>query len=301
MEKKSAFIAIIGSPNVGKSSILNAMIGQKISIVSAKPQTTRTRITGILTKNETQLVFLDTPGVHKPRTQLGSFMTKTVKSSVSSADGCLFVVEAGRALKAEEMELLKRIKNFKLPTVLAINKIDLLKDKSSLIAQIGDISKFFDFWAVVPVSAKTADGLDILIDELKRFAVEGGHFFDDDAFTDQPERVIVAEIIREKILNLVDEEIPHGIAVCVEKMRDRENADLMDIDAVIYCEKNNHKGILIGKHGSMLKKIGSFARAEIENFLGTKINLQLWIKVKEDWRNRTNLLRNFGFDEKIFK
>ena len=301
MEKKSAFIAIIGSPNVGKSSILNAMIGQKISIVSAKPQTTRTRITGILTKNETQLVFLDTPGVHKPRTQLGSFMTKTVKSSVSSADGCLFVVEAGRALKAEEMELLKKIKNFKLPTVLAINKIDLLKDKSSLIAQIGDISKFFDFWAVVPISAKTADGLDILIDELKRFAVEGGHFFDDDAFTDQPERVIVAEIIREKILNLVDEEIPHGIVVCVEKMRDRENADLMDIDAVIYCEKNNHKGILIGKHGSMLKKIGSFARAEIENFLGTKINLQLWIKVKEDWRNRTNLLRNFGFDEKIFK
>lgn len=301
MKKKSAFIAIIGSPNVGKSSILNAMIGQKISIVSAKPQTTRTRITGILTKNETQLVFLDTPGVHKPRTQLGSFMTKTVKSSVSSADGCLFVVEAGRALKAEEMELLKKIKNFKLPTVLAINKIDLLKDKSSLIEQIGDISKFFDFWAVVPVSAKTADGLDILIDELKRFAVEGGHFFDDDAFTDQPERVIVAEIIREKILNLVDEEIPHGIAVCVEKMRDRENADLMDIDAVIYCEKNNHKGILIGKHGSMLKKIGSFARAEIENFLGTKINLQLWIKVKEDWRNRTNLLRNFGFDEKIFK
>lgn len=301
MEKKSAFIAIIGSPNVGKSSILNAMIGQKISIVSAKPQTTRTRITGILTKNETQLVFLDTPGVHKPRTQLGSFMTKTVKSSVSSADGCLFVVEAGRALKAEEMELLKKIKNFKLPTVLAINKIDLLKDKSSLIAQIGDISKFFDFWAVVPISAKTADGLDILIDELKRFAVEGGHFFDDDAFTDQPERVIVAEIIREKILNLVDEEIPHGIVVCVEKMRDRENADLMDIDAVIYCEKNNHKGILIGKHGSMLKKIGSFARAEIENFWGTKINLQLWIKVKEDWRNRTNLLRNFGFDEKIFK
>ncbi len=301
MEKKSAFIAIIGSPNVGKSSILNAMIGQKISIVSAKPQTTRTRITGILTKNETQLVFLDTPGLHKPRTQLGSFMTKTVKSSVSSADGCLFVVEAGRALKAEEMELLKKIKNFKLPTVLAINKIDLLKDKSSLFAQIDDISKFFDFWAVVPVSAKTADGLDILIDELKRFAVEGGHFFDDEAFTDQPERVIVAEIIREKILNLVDEEIPHGIAVCVEKMRDRENADLMDIDAVIYCEKNNHKGILIGKHGSMLKKIGSFARAEIENFLGTKINLQLWIKVKEDWRNRPNLLRNFGFDEKIFK
>ncbi len=300
MEKKSAFIAIVGIPNVGKSSILNTIIGEKISIVSAKPQTTRIRITGVLTRDETQLVFLDTPGLHKPKTQLGSFMTKSIKSSISSVDICLFVVEANRDLKPGEAELIKKLKNLNLPTVLAINKIDLLQDKSSLIPQINNISELFDFSAIVPVSAKTADGIDLLINELKKLAVEGSHFFDGDAFTDQPERVIVAEIIREKILNLVNDEIPHGVAVCVEKMREREDSALIDIDAVIYCEKNNHKGILIGKNGSMLKKIGSFARVDIENFFETKINLQLWIKVKEDWRNKPNLLRNFGFDEKNF-
>lgn len=301
MEKKSAFVAIVGVPNVGKSSMLNAMIGQKISIVSSKPQTTRTRIMGILTQDETQLVFIDTPGIHKPKNQLGQYMEKSIKESVSSVDACLMVIEAGKDLKEEELKLIKRLKNMNLPTILAINKIDMLQDKSVIMKQINEVSNLNDFLAIVPMSAKTRDGMDSLIDELKKVAVQPGHFFEEDALTDQPERVIVAEIIREKILRLIDKEIPHGIAVCVEKMRDREDGkNLVDIDAVIYCEKNSHKGILIGKQGAMLKKIGSHARRDIENFLGVKVNLQLWIKVKEDWRNRAGLLRNFGFNEKDF-
>ena len=301
MEKKSAFIAIVGVPNVGKSSMLNAMIGQKISIVSSKPQTTRTRIMGILTQGETQLVFIDTPGIHKPKNQLGQYMEKSIKESVSSVDACLMVIEAGKPLREEELKLIKRLKNMNLPTILAINKIDMLQEKSIIMQQINEISNLNDFLAIVPMSVKTRDGMDSLIDELKKVAVQPGHFFEEDALTDQPERVIVAEIIREKILRLVDKEIPHGIAVCVERMRDREDGkNLVDIDAVIYCEKNSHKGILIGKQGTMLKKIGSHARRDIENFLGTKVNLQLWIKVKEDWRNRAGLLRNFGFNEKDF-
>lgn len=300
MGNKSAFIAIVGVPNVGKSSLLNALLGQKISIVSAKPQTTRNRIMGILTQAETQLVFIDTPGIHTPKTQLGRYMEKSIKSSILSVDICLFVVEAGKDLKLSELKLIKKLKNLKLPVILAINKIDILQDKSVLMQQISKTSELIDLVAVVPVSAETHDGLDILVSELKKIATCEGHFFQDDALTDQPERVIVAEIIREKILQLVDKEIPHGVAVCVEKMRDRGDGSLIDIDATIYCEKNTHKGILIGKQGAMLKKIGSLARADIENFFDTKINLQIWIKVKEDWRNRAGLLRNFGFDEKNF-
>ena len=300
MENKSAFIAIVGVPNVGKSSLLNALLGQKISIVSAKPQTTRNRIMGILTQTETQLVFIDTPGIHTPKTQLGRYMEKSIKSSILSVDSCLFVVEAGKDLKPSELKLIKKLKNLQLPVILAINKIDILQDKSVLMQQISKISELIDLAAVVPVSAKTHDGLDILVSELKKIATCEGHFFQDDALTDQPERVIVAEIIREKILQLVDKEIPHGVAVCVEKMHDRDDGSLMDVDATIYCEKNTHKGILIGKQGAMLKKIGSLARADIENFFETKVNFQIWIKVKEDWRNRAGLLRNFGFDEKNF-
>lgn len=299
MGNKSAFIAIIGVPNVGKSSLLNALLGQKISIVSAKPQTTRTRIMGILTENKIQFVFIDTPGIHTPKTQLGHYMEKSVKSSISSVDCCLFVAEAGKNLKPAELKLIKKLKNLKLPVILAINKIDALCDKSVLMQQISQISELIDLTAVVPISAKTLDGLNILCAELKKIAVCEGHFFQDDALTDQPERVIVSEIIREKILRLVDKEIPHGIAVCVEKMCER-NDDLMDINAIIYCEKNTHKGILIGKQGSMLKKIGSLARMDIESFFGVKVNLQVWVKVKEDWRNKAGLLRNFGFDEKNF-
>lgn len=300
MEKKSAFVAIVGVPNVGKSSILNALLGQKISIVSAKPQTTRNRIMGILTASDVQLVFIDTPGIHTPKTQLGHYMEKSIKSSISSVDNCLFVVEAGKNLRPAELKLIEKLKKLEMPVVLAINKIDTLSDKSILMQQIAQLSELLDFTAVVPISAKNADGLDVLVGELKKLATCEGHFFQDDALTDQPERVIVAEIIREKILQLVDKEIPHGVAVCVEKMRDREDGSLMDVDATIYCEKSTHKGILIGKQGSMLKKIGSLARADIEAFFGTKVNLQVWIKVKEDWRNKAGLLRNFGFDERNF-
>lgn len=300
MGNKSAFIAIIGVPNVGKSSLLNALLGQKISIVSTKPQTTRNRIMGILTQAETQLVFIDTPGVHTPKTQLGHYMEKSIKNSILSVDSCLFVVEAGKNLKASELKLIKKLKNLKFPVILAINKIDVLQDKSVLMKQISQISELINLAAVVPISAKAHDGLDVLLSELKKVATCEGHFFQDDALTDQPERVIVSEIIREKILQLIDKEIPHGVAVCVEKMRDRGDGSLMDIDATIYCEKTTHKGILIGKHGTMLKKIGSLARSDIENFFDTKVNLQVWVKVKEDWRNRAGLLKNFGFDEKNF-
>lgn len=300
MEKKSAFVAIVGVPNVGKSSILNALLGQKISIVSSKPQTTRIRIMGILTCGETQLVFIDTPGIHRPKTQLGNYMEKSIKSSVSSADSCLFVVEAGKKLKPAEIDLIKKLKRLDLPVILAINKIDVLQDKSVLMQQIEQLSEMLDFVAVVPISARTRDGLDILTDELKKIAVCEGHFFQEDELTDQPERVIVAEIIREKILQLTDKEIPHGIAVCVERMRARDDDSLIDIDVTVYCEKNTHKGILIGKQGFMLKKIGSLARNDIENFFEAKVNLQIWVKVKEDWRNRAGLLKDFGFDEKNF-
>lgn len=300
MENKSAFIAIVGVPNVGKSSLLNALLGQKISIVSAKPQTTRNRIMGILTEKETQLVFIDTPGVHLPKTQLGHYMEKSIKSSISSVDSCLFVAEAGRDLKSAELSLLKKLKKLDLPVILAINKIDTLQNKSTLMPQIAQFSELFNFGAVVPVSAKTHDGLDVLLYELKKMANCEGHFFQDDALTDQPERVLISEIIREKILQLVDKEIPHGVAVCVEKMRERDDGSLMDIHAIIYCEKNSHKGILIGNQGVMLKKIGSLARADIENFFDMKVNLQIWIKVKKDWRNKSAILRSFGFDEKNF-
>lgn len=300
MGKKSAFVAIVGVPNVGKSSILNSLLGQKISIVSAKPQTTRTRIMGILTDSDIQLVFIDTPGVHTPRTQLGHYMDKSIKSSISSVDCCLLVVEAGKSLNPAELNLLKKLKKLDLPVILAINKIDLLGDKSVLMQQITHISEFLEFTAVVPISVRNGDGMHILVDELKKLANCDGHFFQEDELTDQPERVIVAEIIREKILHLVDKEIPHGVAVVVEKMRDRNDGNLMDIDVIIYCEKKSHKGILIGKNGYMLKKIGSLARADIENFFDTKVNLQIWIKVKEDWRNKNGLLKNFGFNDKDF-
>lgn len=298
MGKKSAFVAIVGVPNVGKSSILNALIGQKVSIVSAKPQTTRTRIMGVLTKGETQLVFVDTPGTHEPKTRLGQYMEKSVRSSIASVDSCLLVVVAGKNLKPAEVKLIKSLKSLKVPVILAINKVDLLRDKSVLMRQISEVSSMIDCVAVVPISAKTGDGLEVLLDELKKVAVCEGHFFPDDALTDQTESVLVAEIIREKILRVTREEVPHGVAVRVEGMSEREDGHLMDIDATIYCEKATHKGILIGKHGDMLKEIGTQARVEIENFFDINVNLQIWVKVKEDWRNRAELLKNFGFDEK---
>lgn len=295
---KTAFIAIVGKANVGKSSILNRLIGSKIAIVSSKPQTTRTRIMGVLTtEDNVQLVFTDTPGFHKPKNKLGEKMVQAVSDSISGVDSCLFVVDANdEKLNTAELELIKKFKTEKMTVVLAINKIDMLKDKTELMKKIAELSALYDFKAVVPVSAQTGDGLDALLDELKALSVESIHFFPDDTLTDQPERVLVAEIIREKMLRLLDKEIPHGTAVAIERMRERDDGSIMDVEATIYCERESHKGIIIGKGGQMLKKISTYARQDIESFFDIKVNLQCWVKVKEDWRNREGIIHNFGLD-----
>ncbi len=295
---KTAFIAIVGKANVGKSSILNRLIGSKIAIVSSKPQTTRTRIMGVLTTEDNiQLVFTDTPGFHKPKNKLGEKMVQAVSDSISGVDSCLFVVDANdEKLNTAELELIKKFKAEKMTVVLAINKIDMLKDKTELMKKIAEISALYDFKAVVPVSAQSGDGIDDLLDELKALSVESIHFFPDDTLTDQPERVLVAEIIREKMLRLLDKEIPHGTAVAIERMHERDDGGIMDVEAMIYCERESHKGIIIGKGGQMLKKISTFARQDIENFFDIKVNLQCWVKVKEDWRNREGIIHNFGLD-----
>ena len=294
-----AFIAIVGRPNVGKSSILNRLLGEKIAIVTNKPQTTRTRIMGVLTEGNHQLVFTDTPGMHKARTSLGKYMVKSVTETVSGADACLLVVDATEEISDTERELIERMKTMSLPCVLAINKTDIVKEKSSIMKVILDYTKLYDFEAVVPVSAKKSEGMDELKEELKKLANEGGHFFDADTLTDQPERQLASEMIREKLLLSLDKEIPHGTAVVIEKMRQRDDG-ILDIEATIYCERDSHKGIIIGKGGAMLKKVSSKARADMENFFDCKVNLQTWVKVKEDWRNRDGLLRNFGFDSSDF-
>ena len=296
---KSAFIAIVGRPNVGKSSLLNRLLGQKIAIVSAKPQTTRNRITGVLTEGEYQLVFFDTPGMHKPKNTLGKYMVRSVNESVGGVDCCMLVVEAGRDPGQTELNLIEKFRSLHMPAILAINKIDMLAEKDVLMKQILAYTQLYDFDAVVPVSAQDGSGMSELLDELKKEAGEGGHFFDDDTLTDQPERVIVAEIIREKILRLTDKEIPHGTAVLIEKMKTRDNG-ILDIDATVYCERETHKRIIIGKNGAMLKKISSYARQDIERFFDCKVFLQTWVKVKEDWRNRAQLVQNFGYDERNF-
>ncbi len=295
---KTAFIAIVGKANVGKSSILNRLLGSKIAIVSDKPQTTRTRIMGVLTTDDNvQLVFTDTPGYHRPHNKLGEKMVQAVSDSISGVDACLLVVEAGeKQLNAAEEALLQKIKQAHIPTLLAINKIDMLKNKEDLMAQIAAVSAACDFEAVIPVSAADGNGMDILLDELKKQAFESEHFFPDDTLTDQPERVLAAEMIREKMLRLLSKEIPHGIAVSIEKMRMRDESDIVDVEAVIYCERESHKGIIIGKGGAMLKKISTFARQDMERFFDCKINLKCWVKVKEGWRNREGLIHNFGLD-----
>ena len=297
---KTAFIAIVGRPNVGKSSILNKMLGEKIAIVSSKPQTTRTRIMGVLTEKDSQLVFIDTPGLHKPRNSLDKYMLRSINESVAGVDMCVLVVEADRKISEEEQQLIEKFKSADIPALLAINKIDTINDKTVLAAQINEISSLYDFCAVVPCSAQTGSGIDILKDEMRKLAPEGDFMFDEDTLTDQPERVIAAEIIREKLLRLLEREVPHGSAVFVERMKERESADIIDIDAVIYCERDSHKGIIIGKGGSMLKRIGTYARQDMEKFFDCKINLQIWVKVKEDWRNRESILRSLGYDENEF-
>lgn len=295
---KTAFIAIVGKTNVGKSSILNRLIGSKLAIVSPKPQTTRTRIVGVLTDEDgVQLVFTDTPGFHRPRNRLGERMVRAAGESIEEAEGCLLVLDAAdRALSADEEALLQRLRAKKLPAVLALNKIDTLKSREALALKIVSASQKYDFAAVVPVSARTGEGLDALLSELKKSAVESVHFFPDDVLTDQPERVLAGELIREKMLWLLQREIPHGTAVCIESMRERPGGNLMDVTAVIYCEKESHKGIIIGRGGSMLKKISSLARRDMEAFFGVHINLKCWVKVRADWRNREGLIHNFGLD-----
>ena len=297
--RKTAFTAIIGKPNVGKSSVLNRLLGQKIAIVSARPQTTRTKITGVLTEGDTQLVFTDTPGFHKPKTKLGEKMVKAVDDSIAGVDSCLLVVEPSGEIKETELELLEKLKSEKAPVILAINKIDTVAKKEELMVRIDRFSRLYDFSAVVPVSALTGEGIDELKDELKKLAVESEFFFPEDALTDQTERVLAAEMIREKMLYKLNDEIPHGTAVSIEKMSERENKNgetVLDIEAVIYCEKESHKGIIIGKGGAMLKAVSSSARIELEQFFACKVNLQCWVKVKEGWRNREGLIHNFGLD-----
>lgn len=298
-KQSSAFVAIVGKPNVGKSSLLNKLLGEKIAIVTSKPQTTRTKITGVLTKDETQFVFIDTPGFHKPKTKLSDNMVKAVNTSIRDVDVVMMVVEPMGKLNEAELELLQSIKSQKMKSVLVINKIDLLSDKERLIERINEINAIHSFDSVVPISVLQDDGVDLVLDELKKYAEEGVHFFPDDALTDQPERVIVAEIIREKLLLNLRQEIPHGTAVVIEKMRERDDKDLIDIDAVIYCEKDRHKGMIIGKGGECLKKIAHDARLDIESFLDIKVNLKCWVKVQEDWRNKDSMIKNFGlsFDE----
>ncbi len=286
----------MGCPNAGKSTILNRLLGQKVAIVSPKPQTTRTRIMGVLTKNGTQLVFTDTPGYHKPKTKLGENMVKAVENSISDVDACLLVVEPRGELRPAEEQLIKRFNKEKIPAVLAINKIDTVPDKSELMERIMMFSKLYDFEAIVPVSATGGSGMNDLLDELMKLAFESEHFFPDDTLTDQPEKVIASEIIREKMLRLIDKEIPHGTAVAIERFHERDDADIIDIDATVYCEKESHKGIIIGKNGDMLKKVLTRARIDLERMLGCKVNLKCRVKVKDDWRNRDGLIHNFGLD-----
>jgi GTP-binding protein Era len=292
---RSGFIAIVGRPNVGKSTLLNAILGEKIAIVSNKPQTTRNKITGVLTKGDTQLVFLDTPGLHRARTKLGEYMVKTINSSIVDVDCAVLVVEPLKEQANAELEILQKLKDLGVPVVLAINKIDKFTEKEALMPVLTAWSKVFDFIAIVPVSAQNKSGIEPLTNEIIKLMPSGPKYFDEDALTDQPEREVAAEIIREKLLRLISDEIPHGTAVTIEKMHERDNGEMVDIEAVIYCEKESHKGIIIGKGGSMLKKVGSNARADIEKMIGCKVNLKLWVKVKDDWRNKEGALKNFGF------
>ena len=293
MNTKSAFVAIVGKPNVGKSSLLNTLLGEKIAIVSSKPQTTRTRITGVLTEDVYQWVFLDTPGFHKPKTKLSGHMNKVVTTSVADVDLALFVVEPMGKMTEEELSLVEQFQSRRLPAILVVNKIDLIT-KEQLLSRIAELSALYPFQAVVPISVAEGEGISVLMDELRAHTEEGPHFFPDDTLTDQPERAIAAEIIREKILRNMRDEIPHGTAVDIEKMREREEGGILDIEATIYCERDSHKGMIIGKGGAMLKKIASEARADLEAFLDVKVNLKCWVKVRDDWRNSEKAIRQVG-------
>ena len=295
MISKTAMITICGRPNVGKSTLTNALVGEKIAIVSNKPQTTRNRSSAVVTRGDTQFVIIDTPGVHKPRTRLGDYMVNVVKVSVADVDAVMLLVEPIANIGRQEEELIARIKETGVPAILVINKIDTV-EKTELLEVMALYSAAHDFDAIIPMSAKNGEGIDELLAELEKYAQEGPQLFPDDMICDQPEKQICAELVREKLLLCLDKEIPHGTAVEVTRFSERDNG-IIDLDVTIYCEKASHKGIIIGKQGAMLKKIGELARADIEAFMGTKVFLQTWVKVKENWRDSTAQLRNFGFTE----
>ena len=295
MKTKTAIITIAGRPNVGKSTLTNYLVGEKIAIVSNKPQTTRNRICGIVSRDNLQFVFVDTPGFHKPRTKLGDYMVNAVRESIADVDATILVVEPIPSVGAQEEVLIERIKATKCPAILAINKIDTV-EKDKLLEVIAVYSQTGAFDAIIPISAKTGDGVDVLLQQCEGYAVEGPFLFPDDVTTDQPERQVMAEIIREKLLWCLEKEIPHGTAVEITTFSERDNG-IIDLDATIYCEKASHKGIIIGKQGAMLKKISSLARADCEKFMGTKVYLTTWVKVKENWRDSDFMVRNFGYTE----
>ncbi len=295
MISKTCMIAICGRPNVGKSTLANALAGEKIAIVSDKPQTTRNRITAVCQRGETQFVFMDTPGFHKPRTRLGDYMVDVVRRSVAEVEAVVLVVEPVASPGPQERELIKSIRASKAPAVLAVNKIDTV-EKERLLSVIAAYAAEYDFAAVVPISAKNGEGIEELLQELSAFAVPSPALYEEGVTTDQPEKQVCAELIREKLLQELDREVPHGTAVEITRFSERDNG-IIDLEATIYCEKASHKGIIIGKHGAMLKKIGEEAREDIEQFMGTKVFLQTWVKVKENWRDSRSLLRNFGFTD----
>lgn len=293
---KSGFVAVIGRPNVGKSTLINSLIGQKIAIMSDKPQTTRTRIMCVLTQQDAQMVFLDTPGIHKPKHKLGEYMVKAAEGTLKEVDAIIFVVDATEKFGPGEQYILERLQATNKPVVLAINKLDLLEDKEQLLPIITSYNGKYHFAATVPISAKEENNLEGLLTEIKKHLPKGPQYYPDDMVTDQPERLIVAELIREKALLLTREEIPHAIAVDIEEMKARDNGD-MYVRATIYVERESQKGIVIGKRGSLLKEIGAQSRADIQMLLGCKVFLDLWVKVKKDWRNRDNILKDFGFQD----
>ena len=294
--QKNAMITIAGRPNVGKSTLTNALVGEKVAIVSNKPQTTRNRITGIVARGDTQFVFMDTPGFHRARTRLGEYMDKVVRESVADVDAVLLVVEPIASIGRQEEELIAQIKASGIPAVLAVNKIDTV-EKGELLAVIAAYAAAYEFDAIIPISAKTGDGLEELLAQLGKYAVEGPHLFPEDMYTDQPEKQLCAELVREKLLWKLDKEVPHGTAVEVTRFSEREDG-VIEIDVTIYCEKSSHKGIIIGKKGEMLRTIGEMARRDMERLLDAKVYLQTWVRVKENWRDSQFLLRNFGFSEK---
>ena len=294
---KSGFVTLIGRPNVGKSTLMNHLIGQKIAITSKKPQTTRNRIQTVYTDMERgQIVFLDTPGIHQAKNKLGEYMVNVAERTLGEVDVILWLVEPSNFIGAGEQHIIEQLKKVTTPVILIINKVDTV-DKEKVIEYIDTYRKVYDFAEIIPVSALRAQNLPAVIDMIFKYLPYGPQFYDEDTITDQPERAIVAELIREKALHALDEEIPHGIAVYIDQMKQRKGQDFFDIDATIVCERDSHKGIIIGKGGAMLKKIGSNARYEIERMLDAKVNLKLWVKVKKDWRDSDYLIKNFGYNK----